>query len=177
MITQIEQVRPQKIMFHEWNIFFSALDLGLMRERKDKLKTHTVFGSENYSIGLPEIGLDDLRTGSTTFILAPDESMSGSMIRQGSLVAIEPYHKLIPGTIYYVRWLGKQLIRKLYRERNGIILMPNNPNYQKILVREEELANFHIQGEVVWSFFFHCHISDKLHKVIRTLIIRKDYPR
>ena len=147
-----------------------------MPARRDKLKTHTVFGSENYSIGLPEITLYDLQTRDTTFILAPDESMSGSMIRQGSLVAYEPYNKLVPGAIYYVRWLGKMLIRKLYREREGMILMPNNPNYEKVLVREESLPKFEILGEVVWSFYFHCHISDTHHKIIRNLI-KRDYPK
>jgi hypothetical protein len=148
-----------------------------MRERKDKLKTHTVFGSENYSIGLPEINLDDLRTRNTRFILAPDESMSGSMIRQGSLVAYEPSHKLMPGNIYYVRWLGQQILRKLYRQPDGIILMPNNPNYEKVLVSEDKLSDFEITGEVIWSFYFHCHISDKLNSIIRSLIIIKDYPK
>lgn len=85
----------------------------------------------------------------TDFLLrVPDDSMAGSGIHAGDLVAVQKATDARPGSLVVVRVAGEVTLRRLHHDNGRTVLVPDRPDFQRGPPDDEQ---FQIEGIVVGS--------------------------
>lgn len=84
-------------------------------------------------------------------IQAKGDSM-GDLIKDGDCVGIDlSQTEIIDGKIYAVYFAGEGMIKQLFKEADGsIVLHSLNPNYKDRVVNEKNGSNFKVMGRQFW---------------------------
>lgn len=84
------------------------------------------------------------------FILYADgDSMIDAGINDGDLVFFRQTPQVENGAIAAVLIDGQTTLKKFYKQKDSIILQPENPDYEPIIITGERLAQTKILGEMV----------------------------
>ncbi|HXE98347.1 MAG TPA: transcriptional repressor LexA [Dongiaceae bacterium] len=89
-----------------------------------------------------------LRKGGTFFLRVKGDSMIHAHIVEGDLALVRPQPTAANRDIVVAMVDGEATLKRFYREHNLIRLQPENPNYNAIIIREEE-GEVAIIGKVV----------------------------
>lgn len=95
------------------------------------------------TVTLPE---EFLGRGETYALRVQGDSMVGDGILDGDLVVVEARRDAENGATVIALVRGEATVKKLYRERNRIRLVPANERLKPIVVRPDEIE---IRGEVI----------------------------
>ncbi len=101
---------------------------------------------ETYSLPLQPYS----RSGKRRYTLrVVGQSMSGAGIEDGDLLVVEENEEPPDGTVVVALLNGGEeiTVKRLYREREKVRLVPQNGEYEEIVVAAEEVQ---VQGEVVY---------------------------
>jgi repressor LexA len=88
------------------------------------------------------------RSGGTFFLRVKGDSMIHAHIKEGDLALVRPQPNAANRDIVVAMVGGEATLKRFYREGDQVRLQPENPNYQPIIVREED-GEFSIVGKVV----------------------------
>ncbi|GFO57796.1 LexA repressor 1 [Geomonas silvestris] len=94
------------------------------------------------------IDSSQLRSGGTFFLRVKGDSMIHAHIKEGDLALVRPQPTALNRDIVVAMVGGEATLKRFYREGNQIRLQPENPNYEPIIVREED-GELSIVGKVV----------------------------
>jgi repressor LexA len=87
--------------------------------------------------------------GDGTFLLrVRGESMIGAGIHDGDLVVVRYQKEVAPGEIGVVFLDGEATVKRIFPEKGGCRLQPENPSMEPIHIREGE-AEFTVAGKVI----------------------------
>jgi len=76
------------------------------------------------------------------------QSMSGCGICDGDFVVVQKSNDVVDGQIALVYVEGEATVKRVFRERDGFRLEPENSDYDAIFV-DEQTPNFWVGGPVV----------------------------
>lgn len=84
-----------------------------------------------------------------TIIRTRGDSMAPE-IQDGDLLLIEHYtgEQIIDNSVYLFMYENEIFVKRLSKNINEMIITSDNKNYRQIVLRNEELENFHIIGKV-----------------------------
>lgn len=94
------------------------------------------------------IDRSQLRAGGTFFLRVKGDSMIHAHIQEGDLALVRPQPSAANRDIVVAMVSGEATLKRFYREENRIRLQPENPNYDAIIIREED-AEVSIIGKVI----------------------------
>lgn len=126
-------------------------------------------GDERYALFLPVVGTvragvpqlpeEDIqeyrsidraaaRRGGTFFLRVKGDSMIGAAIREGDLALIRPQNDAANRDIVVALVDGEATLKRFCREDDRIVLQPENPDYQPLVIQQGE-ADIAIIGKAV----------------------------
>lgn len=83
-------------------------------------------------------------------IRAYDDSMIGARICKGDHLFIRKQRNINDREIAYIFYEKKMLIRRINYIDNGMLLMPENPAFQPILIPDKSKKDYFIYGKVIF---------------------------
>ncbi len=91
-----------------------------------------------------------LLRGESNFLLrVRGESMLGAQIRDGDYVLVRPQVQAESGEIVVARIGDEVTVKRLYRQKGGIELRPQNSGFESMFFKKEEEGGMEIVGKVV----------------------------
>lgn len=84
----------------------------------------------------------------TYFVRAAGDSMTGDRIEAGDILIVDSSYDQADGRIAIVSLNGENLVKRIQRVGEGLLLLSSNPNYTPIQVQAGE--NFRVFGVVTW---------------------------
>ncbi len=96
--------------------------------------------------GYRPVTKDQIRNGDYFYLKVRGESMINSRIHPGDYVLIKKQNTVKNGKIAVVSIDNEATLKKVYQKENQLILQPDNPDYEPIIVFDE---NVRIIGKVV----------------------------
>jgi repressor LexA len=110
--------------------------------------------------GLPQPAFEDidgyfaidssqLKSGGSFFLKVRGDSMINDAIVEGDLALVRPQSTAENGEIVVAMVDGEATLKRFYRKRGQITLVPSNPNYDDIIIRSGAGSEVTIVGKVV----------------------------
>ncbi|WP_460979630.1 translesion error-prone DNA polymerase V autoproteolytic subunit [Spirosoma knui] len=84
----------------------------------------------------------------TYFVRAAGDSMTGDRIEAGDILIVDSSYDQVDGRIAIVSLNGENLVKRIQRAGEVLLLLSSNPNYPPIQVQAGE--NFRVFGVVTW---------------------------
>lgn len=94
------------------------------------------------------IDRSQLANGAAFFLRVKGDSMIHAHIKEGDLALVRPQPSAANRDVVVAMIDGEATLKTFYREAHRIRLQPENPNYDPIIIEEDELEVF-IVGKVV----------------------------
>ncbi|WP_319466216.1 translesion error-prone DNA polymerase V autoproteolytic subunit [uncultured Pseudodesulfovibrio sp.] len=86
------------------------------------------------------------RPEATFFVRASGDSMTGAGIFHDDILVVDRSQHPVPGNVVIAFIDGEFTVKRLVRNENGLVLLPENPEYSPILLTPE--TDFEIWGVV-----------------------------